>query len=206
MKKHYTLCLITFLIAIQKINGQLDMVFISTFSGSSDNSINRLTWTVANNKGANKFFVERSTQGKDFETIGVLMATDKFATERYIYSDTICSPDKTMYRLKIVSINQNTFFSRIVMLQSKIASDYDIKIMGNPASDRLSFNYTSKDIHQADLKIYDLHGHAVLNHKINSVKGNNFITIPLNSSLVPGLYVIEINNTILRLTSAFIKQ
>jgi methionine-rich copper-binding protein CopC len=78
--------------------------------------------------------------------------------------------------------------------------------MGNPASDRLSFNYTSKDIHQADLKIYDLHGHAVLNHKINSVKGNNFITIPLNSSLVPGLYVIEINNTILRLTSAFIKQ
>ncbi len=206
MKKYYTLCLLILLIAAQKINGQLDMAFISNFSGSCENSINRLTWTISNNKGANRFEVERCINGKDFESIGVLNATDKFATESYAYSDSINIPDKIMYRLRIVSKNHHSFYSRIVILQHKIAPDYKITIMTNPASDRLSFNYTSKKADQAELKIYDLSGSAVLRQRINSVKGNNFITIPLNSGFMPGFYVIEINNAILRLTSVFIKQ
>lgn len=206
MKKYYTLGLLTLLIATQKINGQLDMAFISNFSGSCDNSINRLTWTIGNNKGANRFEIERCINGEDFERIGVLNATDKFATESYAYSDTITIPDRIMYRLKIVSKNHNTFYSRIVILQHKIALDYKITIMGNPANDRLSLNYTSKNADQAELKIYDLYGNPALCQKITSVKGNNFITIPLSSSFTPGFYVIEINNTILRVTSVFIKQ
>ncbi|HET9745540.1 MAG TPA: T9SS type A sorting domain-containing protein [Chitinophagaceae bacterium] len=206
MKKYFSLCLLTLLIGIQQINGQLDMAFVANFSGSSDNSINRLAWTITNNKGANRFEIERCTDGKDFETIGILVATDKFGTESYTYSDTFAIPDKMMYRLKIVSKNHNTFYSRIVMLQTKIASDYSIKIMGNPAYDRLSFNYTSKRSDKAEVKIYDLCGNPVLYQKINSVKGNNFITIPLNSRFVPGLYIIEVNNAILCLTTSFIKQ
>jgi hypothetical protein len=206
MKKHLTLFLITFSIATQQIKAQLDMAFISNFSATSGNSINRLNWTVTNNQGANRFYVERSTNGKDFETIGVLMATQKLGNESYIYSDTTTNPDKIMYRLNILSKNQHSFYSKIVIIQSKIALDYNIKIMGNPVTDKLFFNYTSKNSQQADIKVYTLCGIPVLDQKINTIKGNNFITIPLNSKLAPGMYVIEINNGILCLTKAFVKQ
>ena len=100
---------------------------------------------------------------------------------------------------------EHAFYSRIVMIQAKIPLNHNIKIIGNPVTDRLYFNYISKDEEQADIRIYNLLGRPVLNQKINSSKGNNFVTIPLNSCLAPGIYVIEIKNSFLSLTSTFIK-
>lgn len=205
MKKHFTLLFATVLAATQ-IKAQLDMAFISHFSLTSGNSIHRLNWTVANNSGANTFEIERGINGKDFKTVALLMATQTFATESYSYSDTLSSQDKIMYRLKIVSKNQNTFYSRIITTQSKTTPEYSIKILGNPIGDKLSLNYTSKNAEQADLKIYNFCGKPVLNQKINIFKGSNFITIPLNSDFSRGMYVIEINSNILSLTVPFIKQ
>ena len=192
--------------ATQKIKAQLDLAFISSISVYSDNSINRITWTVENNRGATRFHVQRCVNGKDFETIAVLKATEKFGIESYTHSDTATTPDKIMYRLEMITKAEHAFYSRIVMTQAKISLNYGIKIIGNPVTDKLCFNYTSKDEEPADIRIYDLLGKPVLNQKINSSKGNNGMTIQLNSRLAPGMYVIEIKNSIVSLTSPFIKQ
>lgn len=205
MKKYFALFLITFFIATQQIKAQLDLAFISSISVYSDNSLNQLSWTVANNRGATRFNVQRCINGKDFETIAVLKATEKFGSENYTYADTTTSPDKIMYRLEMITKAEHAFYSRIVMIQAKIPLNHNIKIIGNPVTDRLYFNYISKDEEQADIRIYNLLGRPVLNQKINSSKGNNFVTIPLNSCLAPGIYVIEIKNSFLSLTSTFIK-
>ena len=205
MKKYFALFLITFFIATQQIKAQLDLAFISSISVYSDNSLNQLSWTVANNRGATRFNVQRCINGKDFETIAVLKATEKFGSENYTYADTTTSPDKIMYRLEMITKAEHAFYSRIVMIQAKIPLNHNIKIIGNPVTDRLYFNYISKDEEQADIRIYNLLGRPVLNQKINSSKGNNFVTIPLNSCLAPGMYVIEIKNSFLSLTSTFIK-
>ena len=205
MKKYFALFLITFFIATQQIKAQSDLAFISSISVYSDNSLNQLSWTVANNRGATRFNVQRCINGKDFETIAVLKATEKFGSENYTYADTTTSPDKIMYRLEMITKAEHAFYSRIVMIQAKIPLNHNIKIIGNPVTDRLYFNYISKDEEQADIRIYNLLGRPVLNQKINSSKGNNFVTIPLNSCLAPGIYVIEIKNSFLSLTSTFIK-
>ena len=205
MKKYFALFLITFFIATQQIKAQLDLAFISSISVYSDNSLNQLSWTVANNRGATRFNVQRCINGKDFETIAVVKATEKFGSENYTYADTTTSPDKIMYRLEMITKAEHAFYSRIVMIQAKIPLNHNIKIIGNPVTDRLYFNYISKDEEQADIRIYNLLGRPVLNQKINSSKGNNFVTIPLNSCLAPGIYVIEIKNSFLSLTSTFIK-
>ena len=205
MKKYFALFLITFFIATQQIKAQLDLAFISSISVYSDNSLNQLSWTVANNRGATRFNVQRCINGKDFETIAVLKATEKFGSENYTYADTTTSPDKIMYRLEMITKAEHAFYSRIVMIQAKIPLNHNIKIIGNPVTDRLYFNYISKDEEQADIRIYNLLGRPVLNQKINSSKGNNFVTIPLNSCLAPGIYVIEIKNNFMNITTTFIK-
>jgi len=206
MKKYFTLLLITFLIATQSLKAQLDMAFISNFSVTSDSPVNRLTWTAAKNHGVNSFTVERSTNGIDFKTVAILKATEKFNSETYIYPDTITSRDIMMYRLKIVSKTQFIFYSRMVFVKSKIPSTHTIQIIGNPVKDQLSFNYNSKNIQQADVKIYNLYGKVVFRQKIGCSTGINLVTIPLNSSFAPGMYVIEMNNGILSQTVKFIKQ
>lgn len=206
MKKFFTLLLISFSIATQPLIAQLDMAFISEFSSISNNSVNRLSWTISKNHGVKSFGVERSTNGIDFKTVAVLKATEKFNSESYIYSDTMSSPDIIMYRLRIVSKTQYVFYSRIVLVKSKMPLNYGIKIIGNPVKDQLSFNYNSKNVQQADIKIYNLWGKVVFNQKISCFTGNNFITIPLNSGFTPGMYVIEMNNGILSQTEKFIKQ
>jgi archaellin len=206
MKKYFTLLLITILTATQTLKAQLDLVFISSFSSTSDNSVNHLTWTIAKNHGVKSIDVERSTNGTDFKTIAALMATEKYNTESYTYSDTIASPDIIMYRLKVLSKTQHVFYSKIVLVRSKMISNYGIKILGNPVNDKVSFYYNSKNIQQADIKVYSLSGNVVFNQKINSFIGDNLITIPLNSGFAPGMYVIEIDNGILTQTEKFIKR
>ena len=192
--------------ATQPLIAQLDMAFLSDFSSISNNSVNRLSWTILKNHGVKSFDVERSTNGIDFKTVAVVKATEKFNTENYIYSDTITTGDIIMYRLKVVSKTQHVFYSKIVLVKSKLPVTNGIKIIGNPVEDQLSFNYNPKNVQQADIKIYNLWGKIVINKKISCFTGNNLITIPLNPAFTPGMYVIEINNGILSQTEKFIKQ
>jgi len=207
MKKIIPLLLISFSIITQSLNAQLDLAFISNFSANPTNSSNRLNWTIASNQGISSFEVEKSTNGKDFKTIAVLAATEKFTTENYTYADTVISSDKIMYRLRIlIRSSQNDFYSRIILVQSKMKLDGNIRIMENPVRDKLYFNYNSTKVQEADIKIYSLTGKVLFNQKISGFKGNNLITIPLSSGFVPGMYVLEVNTDIINQTLKFVKQ
>jgi hypothetical protein len=206
MKKISTLLLITFSIATQTLNAQLDLAFISNFSANPNNSCNRLAWVIENNRAVNNFEIERSTNGKDFKTIAVLIATEKFGTENYTYADTSIGADTIMYRLRILNKSQHDFYSRIILVRSKTTPDNNIRIMGNPVRDRLFFNYNSTNVQQTDIKIYSLAGKILFNQTVSSFKGSNLITIPLSSGFAPGMYVIEINNDIVTQTAKFVKQ
>ena len=206
MKKLSTLLLITFSIATQALNAQLDLAFISNFSVSATNSCNRLTWVIASNPAVKSFEIERSTDGKDFKTIAVLLATEKFGTENYTYADTAIGADTIMYRLRILNKSLHDFYSRIIVVRSKLTADNGVRIMGNPVKDKLFFNYGSTKAQQADIKIYSLTGKILFNQEVNTFKGNNLITIPLSSGFAPGMYVLEINNDIVSQTAKFVKQ
>jgi len=207
VKKIIPLLLISFSIITQSLNAQLDLAFVSNFSGNSTNSSNRLSWTIASNQSVSSFEVEKSTNGKDFKSIAVLAVTEKFNTENYTYADTAISADKIMYRLRVlIRGSQNDFYSRIILVKSKTSLDDNIKIMENPVRDKLYFNYNSTKVQEADIKVYSLTGKILVNQKISSFKGNNLITIPLSSGLAPGMYVLEINTDRLNQTAKFVKQ
>ena len=207
MKKLFTLLLISFSITTQSLNAQLDLAFVSNFSGNSTTSCNHLSWTIASNQSISSFEIEKSTNGKDFKTIAVLGATEKFNTENYTYADTAICADKIMYRLRVlIKRSQNDFYSRIIFVRSKTKLDDNIRIIENPVRDRLSFNYYSAEVQQTAIKIYSLTGKILVSQKISSFKGNNLITIPLSSGFNPGMYVIEINTDIISQTAKFVKQ
>ena len=206
MKKIFTLLLITFSISTQSLNAQLDLAFVSNISGVQTNSNNRIDWTIENNRAAYSFEIEKSTDGKEFKVIAVIMASEKYNTESYSYTDSAGGADRTMYRFKVLSKRLYFFYSRIIIIRSKATLDNNVKIIENPVKDKLSFNFSSTKVQQADIKIYSLTGKILARQIISCSKGNNLISVPLSSGLAPGIYVLEINNDLVNQAISFLKQ
>ena len=166
-----------------------------------------LQWKVSNNKIVDQFEVQRSYDGIDFKTIGIVFSSEKTDVENYMFYETIKSVDKVMYRLKMIDKDGQINYSRTLVFQNKLTTaNNTIKILGNPVSDQLTFNYTAFAARAIDIKIYDMSGRIVMTNKINSLEGNNMISFPLDSTFKPSMYVIEVSNGTDIQKAKFVKQ
>ncbi len=182
-------------------------VHLISFQGNMNKS-NKVTlnWTVADNEIANNFEIERSFNGRDFTTVGVVFASEKMGTENYMYYETTSGTDKVMYRLKMIDKNHEVDYSRILIFQLRSTITNNIKIIGNPVNDKLTFSYTSPATQIVDVKVYDMSGRVVVSNKVNSLEGSNVISLPLSSTFKAGMYVVEVNNGTELQSSKFVKQ
>ena len=65
-------------------------VHLIRFQGNMNkNNKVTLNWTVADNETVNSFEIERSFNGRDFTTVGVVFASEKMGTENYMFYETI---------------------------------------------------------------------------------------------------------------------
>jgi hypothetical protein len=182
-------------------------VHLISFGGNlNKNNKVTLNWTAATNETVAHFEVERSINGKDFTTVAMVFATEKYGTEDYMYYETINSNDKVMYRLKMFDKGQDIDYSKILVFQSKTSNTNEIKIYGNPVNDKLTFSYASNETQTVSVKVYDLVGKVLMSQKINSLQGINMMSIPLRSTFKPGLYVAEVTNGSDRQIAKFVKQ
>ncbi|HMK16745.1 MAG TPA: T9SS type A sorting domain-containing protein [Chitinophagaceae bacterium] len=189
-----------------EVNKLLPVHLISFQGNMNKNNKVTLNWTVADNEIASNFEVERSFNGRDFTTVGVVFSSEKMGTENYMFFETTSGIDKVMYRLKMIDKNHKVDYSRVLIFQLKSASTNNIKIIGNPINDKLTFSYTSPSAQMVDVKVYDMSGKTVLNNKVNSMEGSNVISLPLSSTFKAGMYVVEVNNGTELHSSKFIKQ
>jgi hypothetical protein len=111
-----------------------------------------------------------------------------------------------MNRLKMIDKHREVDYSRILIFQLKSTIANNIKIIGNPVNDKLTFSYTSPATQVIDVKVYDISGKTVLKNKVNSMEGSNVISLPLSSSFKAGMYVVEVNNGTELHSSKFVKQ
>jgi hypothetical protein len=106
----------------------------------------------------------------------------------------------------MIDKNHKVDYSRVLIFQLKSASTNNIKIIGNPTNDKLTFSYTSSSAQMVDVKVYDMSGKTVLNNKVKSMEGSNVISLPLSSTFKAGMYIVEVNNGIGLQSSKFVKQ
>ena len=155
----------------------------------------------------NQFEVQRSYDGREFKTIGLVFTSEKISTEEYMFYETIQNYDKVMYRLKMISKNNEVTYSKILVFQSKTTPTMNtIKIHGNPVTDQLVFSYTELKTGTISIKIYDMSGRVIVNERIKSQEGNNMVSFPLASTIAPNMYVVELNNGVDMHKTKFIKQ
>ena len=181
-------------------------VHLISFQGNMNkNNKVTLNWTVADNETVHSFEIEGSTNGRDFTTVGVVFASEKFGTENYMFYETIVA-EKIMYRLKMIDKTHDIDYSRILIFQTKSLGTTDIKVYGNPVKDKLTFSYTSNETQVVSVKVYDITGKTLISQKVNIAEGSNMLSLPLNSTFKAGMYLVEVSNGSDRQVARFVKQ
>lgn len=183
-------------------------VNLVSFQGNiNKNNKVTLQWRVENNTTTDQFEVQRSNDGIEFKTIGIVFASEKTGLEDYMFYETVKSFDKVMYRLKMIDNEGHVNYSKILVFQTKLATNNNsIKIIGNPVNDKLTFNYTTYVSQTIDVKVYDMSGRVMMSNKVTSLEGNNIISFLLASTLKPSMYLVEVNSGTETQTAKFIKQ
>lgn len=182
-------------------------VHLLKFQGNlNKNNKVTLNWTVADNETVNSFEVQRSYNGRDFATIGIVFASEKRGTENYMFYETVTNSDRIMYRLKMIDKGNDIDYSKILVFMPKTAITSEIRIYGNPVKDKLTFSYYSNANQKVSIKIYDMAGKLLMNQDVQSADGNNLLSQPLNSNLKTGLYILEVSNGAGRQVAKFTKQ
>jgi len=181
-------------------------VNLISFQGNMNNGKVNLQWTVASNEMNHRFEIERSSDGKTFTTKDAVAATTKPGAESYSYGE-IINAEKVYYRLKMFDRNLVVTYSKILAFQTKsVKGDNGIKILSNPTTDKLTMSFNSTATQTVQIKMFDLSGRMQMNQRINAYQGSNLISLPISSSVTPGMYIIELSTGSERQSTKLVKQ
>ena len=77
-----------------------------------------MQWVMGENETTDQFEIEKSIDGKNFILAALIFGTDKPETDSYEFYDKV-RKEKTLYRLKIISKNNQIDYSDILVIKIK---------------------------------------------------------------------------------------
>ncbi len=106
---------------------------LMSFSASSTSKANLLNWTTSQEFGIQKYAVQKSTDGVNFETLAWVNAKGNALYNEYRVTDSEPAKGSVYYRLQIVEKDATTRYSKIVRLQS-VGNVTGFAVWPNPVS------------------------------------------------------------------------
>ena len=170
-------------------NCALPIEFLS-IGATSQPGVTKVIWSTAMERNSSTFNVQRSTDGKNFQTIGTVDAAgNSRSIKNYTYLDKEPSDGTIYYRVVENDEDGQKLYSTIV----STASQPDGKIYtisNNPFKNEFSLNLIGeKDIR---IDIFEASGKLVYSNRIEDASGS----IGLGSDLNSGAYILEVIDNI----------
>lgn len=149
-----------------------------------------LNWKTASEIDNEYFSVERSSNGRDFHTIGRVEGnntTDQ--TTEYQYLDEVFVAGDYYYRLKQVDFSGEYSYSSIAFTSIQRKGEIRMNLYPNPTTDHLFLTVAGHDpITPIDVKVYDTFGRLLQER----VYGRTEQLVLPTSSLRSGMYTVRL--------------
>lgn len=167
------------------------------FNATKQNNAVQLQWKTINEFDIASFTIQRSTDGRTFESIGDATPKNNFTQENsYQFTDNYTIIATIYYRIVIREKNGNTQYSWIVNLTQKAEQ---IKVYPVPAKTNLTIEIFQSENNKKQLQIFDLSGKLVYNQLHNLLAGKNLLTISI-THLPVGTYLLKgLNETSIKI-------
>jgi hypothetical protein len=192
----------------------VDSLFITSFSAilpvkfgdinlSQTNGIAKISWNVLLEVNTEKYYIERSANGRDFAAVGSLSASQSKA---YSFIDAAPLNITGFYRIKAVDKDGKLSYSNVIRLNSK-KSEADMIVTPNPITNgtiNLQLNNFTKSTYTVSL--FDASGRIAFTNKLNVEAGSSAQTLQLPNTIAKGMYQLQITNGSTKINKAIVVQ
>ncbi|MBK8585016.1 MAG: T9SS type A sorting domain-containing protein [Bacteroidetes bacterium] len=165
-------------------------------------------WHIQSETGIEKFVVERSADGINFNEIDEIKASFDSKIRDYTYDDKTYTGTESYYRLKQIAPDGSFIYSKIVMVESKsVSSGMRINsIAPNPFSNVMRLSLKSDINQKSKVLLISSDGKTKYQKEYQLEIGENSVEINNLESLEPGTYILIVESLNDRLTKKVIKN
>ena len=159
---------------------------------NENNKYVKTFWTTTSEVNNDRFELERSKDGLNFEFFGMVHGAGNSNQEiSYSYNDYSPYTGITYYHLKQIDFDGKYTFSNMVPVEFNSSGMVSIFPNPNEGNFTLSYNFSSKINAQdnASLQIFDITGRMVYSYSLTALKGNEIIDASLLNN---GIYYWEV--------------
>lgn len=167
---------------VQQGNNPLPLKLLS-FKGEVEDASVRLKWATTEELNTSHFEIENSLNGKNFNKIGTINASETGAHEYSFNVPGKLTQPIVYYRLKMIDLDDSYAYSQIISLRSKELTQ-SLSFYPNPAISKGVVTVVTSANTKG--KLTDLTGHTLTSFNLN--QGENSVKLP---SLSSGLYIIS---------------
>ncbi|MBK9737486.1 MAG: T9SS type A sorting domain-containing protein [Saprospiraceae bacterium] len=163
----------------------------------------KLMWETKTEQNSKEFVIEKSIDGKSFETIGSLPCKNLTTSQHYIFEDKgLLENDKTyFYRLRQIDFDgKETIYQVIAQRYICVEKTDGVSIYPNPSTNYINISGLDPDI-KSLIEIKSVEGKTLLSKIVDPA---DEITIHVES-LSPGLYSLHYVNSSQNSSINFIK-
>ena len=164
------------------------------FEGEIANELNVLNWKTASELNNDKFEIERSQNGIDFQYIGEVKGYGTTSDmQQYTLTDEKPQDKNNYYRLVQIDLDDRYEYSDVICIKRK-RSERVGEFYPNPSeSDWVNLDYISESNQEINMSIFDITGKWILKQTRSISKGNNQLNFDF-SKIERGMYIIQIED------------
>ena len=170
-----------------------------SFKGINQNGSAYLYWVTSNEIEVDKFVVEKSNNGRAFDYLTTINATNSINNNSYSTIDSKLAKGVTYYRLKMMDKTGLYRYSNVVIVKEESEL---VKVIPNPAKELIEVSY-GKLNSMANVKIYSVEGQLVLT---SIAPANSTKTIINIASLSKGMYFLSLEDRLNSSRIIFMKE
>lgn len=150
-----------------------------------------LTWSTASEQNNEGFDVQRSTNGRDWTTLGFVAGAGNSNRENhYSYTDkTISVIQPYYYRLAQMDYDGTIEYSPVRVVELSNLHQAVVNVFPNPAIDQITISFSEPTATSGTARFYDQKG-RVVSEKVIAPQTNNYNTSV--SELPAGMYLLEV--------------
>ena len=169
-------------------------VTLSSFSAEDEKSNVLLRWTTGSEQNTSHFEIQRSKDGRTFESIGKTKGSgNSTSAKNYEYRDLTAFWGLSFYRLKEVDYNGNFDFSYIVIANHDDLIHKSMLAFPNPFKDDLEVIFDADQDGVLHATVFDKTGREMKDIVLEEHKGLNDYHLAIGD-LPAGVYILSLHD------------
>ncbi len=162
-------------------------------SALDDNGNITVRWQVTNEQNVHDYAIERSFDGSNFTTAGVIAWQPAAGSSNdYTFTDAETGGLHPLiyYRIMRVDADGQYAYSNIVLVKPPL--HLNLTVTPNPAAGSATLRFVSDHNTGISLRLLDMNGHSVWNRQFQATKGLNTLQLDHLQEFPAGIYILQL--------------